>query len=326
MIRALADDEQVTEAGAYKVSMARYHGQDICPGPSISSSGIRTIVNDSPWHFWARSELNPKRYPDPEESDALVMGKATHALILGDEVFDEHFIYVPPDAPRQPTQQQLQAYEEGRATDVGKHSVEWWRDFDQKAKSRSFLTDVQIKHIGYMSENVRRNPEAVEALTGKLTEVSMIWQDEATGVWLKSRPDVIPDNGFDFADLKTFAPRTKEIERAVHIAITDHDYHMQMALAVMGAKAVFGTSASECILVMVQSNPPYTVTPVKLDADTLYWARCQVRHGIDIFAKCLEAGHWPMPVEGILTYSLPPSIAGRLAEAQFRGELPNLER
>ena len=36
------------------------------------------------------------------------------------------------------------------------------------------------------------NPLAVEMLTGGLTEISMIWQDEITGVWVKARPDVLP--------------------------------------------------------------------------------------------------------------------------------------
>ena len=324
MIKSLTDGQTIEGAGAFKCSMAHYHSQDICPGPSISSSGIRKIVAQSPWHFWAQSDLNPDRYPEPEQSDALVLGKAAHALILGDEVFDEHFIYVPKDAPRRPTPQQVKAYEEDRATETGRSSVEFWSDFDVRAAGRAILTDVQIQRIGYMAENIRRCPEAVEALTGRLTEISMIWQDEITGVWVKSRPDVIPDNGADFADLKTFAPRSKTIQRSVHQAITDHGYAMQMALAAMGAEVVFGNTAARCVLVMAQSSPPYTVTPVLLDEDALYWGRVMVRHGIDTFARCLEAGHWPMPVEGILTYSLPDSALHRFSEMQARGDLPNL--
>lgn len=326
MIRALPDDGVIRESGAYKIDMETYHRQ-CCDGPSISSSGLRTIVNESPWHFWAQSDLNPNRYPEREESDALTLGKAAHCLILGDEVFDEQFIYVPEDAPRRPTAAQVSAFErDGAWSPAAAPGAAFWEDFDKRAAGRKLLTDTQIKHIGYMAENIRKSPEAVTALTGGLTEVSMIWQDPITGVWLKSRPDVIPDNGFDFADLKTFAPRTKDITRAVQQAITEHGYHMQMALAVMGAEAVFGTTAKECVLIMAQSGPPYTVSSVRLDEDTLYWARVQVRHGIDTFARCLETGHWPMPIEGILTYSLPPSLSGRYAEMQAAGQLPNLER
>ena len=74
------------------------------------------------------------------------------------------------------------------------------------------------------------------------------------------------------------------------------------------------------------SQAPYTVTPVRLDAESLYWARVMCRHGIDTFAKCLEAGHWPMPVEGLMTYTLPESQSQRFSEMQFNGEIPNIER
>jgi len=326
MITAIPDDGQVTATGAYRMSMDLYHSQRVCPGPSISSSGLRRIVQESPWHFWMSWEGNPNRYPDKEPGDGLILGKAAHCLLLGDEVFDDLFIYVPADAPRRPSDVQIKAYDEGRATDVGKASVEFWRAFEAKAAGRLLLTDEQIKKVGYMTENLRANPLAVEMLTGGMTEVSMIWQDEITGVWLKSRPDVIPDNGADFADLKTFAPQKHDIARAAQAAITDHGYHMQMALAVMGAEAVFGTSATECVLVMCQTTAPYTVTPVRLDEEALYLGRVLIRHGVDRFARCLESGVWPMPVEGVLDYRIPPSISGRLYEMQAEGRLPYLER
>jgi hypothetical protein len=326
-IVTILDDGMVTQNGAYRMSMNLYHSQRVCDGPSISSSGIRKIVAESPWHFWSQWEGNPDRYEDAEESAALILGKAAHALILGDEVFDDHFVYVPDSAPRRPTATQIKAYERtGKWSDAAIDGATFWAEFDERAKGRLELTEAQAKHIVKMAENIRKSPEAQAALIGGMTEVSMIWQDEITGVWLKARPDVIPDNGADFGDLKTFAPRSKSIQRAVHQAITDNGYALQMALAIMGAEVVFGMTASECVLVMAQSNPPYTVTPVKLDQEALYWARVQVRHGIDTFARCLESNHWPMPVEGIMTYTLPDSLLHRYGDMQINGLLPNLGR
>jgi hypothetical protein len=323
----LRDDQAVLEPGAYRLSMKLYHSQQVCPGPSISSSGLRKIVNESPWHFWSQWEGNPNRYPSPEPSDALVLGRAAHSLILGDEVFDEAFAFVPKDAPRRPTEVQIAAFKrDGKWSDAAAPGAAFWPEFDAHAQGRTLLSADQVEKIMFMAENLKRCPEAVEGLTGGLTEVSLIWQDRITGVWLKSRPDVIPDNGYDFADLKTFAPKMGNIKRAVHNAITDHGYAMQMALAIMGSEEVFGYTAQECILVMCQSTAPYTVTPVRLDAEALYWARVQLRKGIDTFARCLESGHWPMPVEGIMTYTLPDSLLHRLGEAQSNGELPNIAR
>lgn len=321
----LPDGQIIDKPGAYRMSMAWYH-QQCCPGPSISSSGLRTIVVESPWHFWANSDLNPDRYPEKDAGDALSLGRAAHALILGDEVFDEHFAYVPDDAPRRPTATQIKAFErDGVWSEAAKEGAEFWDAFDAKANGKAMISETQIEHIKFMSQNIAKCPEAVEALTGGLTEISMIWQDPQTGVWIKSRPDQLPDNGFDFSDLKTFAPRSKSIKRAVQQSITEYRYDMQMALAAMGAEQVFGTTASECILIMAQSNPPYTVTPIKINTDTLYWARVMCRHAIDTFAECLKTNTWPMPVEGIIEYSLPPSLLEQYAQMQMDGLLPNLE-
>ena len=111
MIRDLKDDEQVVEPGAYRTSMKNYHGQSICPGVSVSSTGIRKAALASPLAFWKTSDLNPDRYPPKEESDALILGKAAHCLILGDEVVADNFAYVPEGAPKRPTVTQVAAFE-----------------------------------------------------------------------------------------------------------------------------------------------------------------------------------------------------------------------
>jgi len=245
-------------------------------------------------------------------------------MILGDEVFDEHFIYVPEDAPRRPTAPQINAYKaNGFWSEKAKEGGEFWAEFDKRAANRMLLTEAQAQHIINIAENISKIPEAVEGLTSELIEVSMIWQDPITGVWLKSRPDCLPTNGYDFADLKTFAPRTKSIKRSVMQSITDYRYDMQMGLAVMGAEHVLGTTAENCVLIFCQSNPPYTVTPVRIEADTLYWARAVCRKSIDTFARCIADQHWPMPVEGIMDYTLPESLLHRYSEMQAAGDLPN---
>ena len=326
LIRDIAHGEVVTEPGAYRIPIRWYHSQGVCPGPSISSSGLRTIVNQSPWHFWSTWEGNPDRYEDDEESDALTLGRAAHALLLGDAEFNQEFVYVPADAPNRPTATQVKAFErDGIWSDKAKPGAEFWQAFDAEAAGRTLLPAAMVETIMHMRRNLERSPEALAALTGGMTEVSMIWQDDATGVFIKSRPDTIPDNSCDFGDLKTFAPRTKSIERAVHQAITDNGYVMQMALACMGAEHVLGLVADDCVLVMAQSTRPFTVTPVRLDAEALHWGKVLCRHGIDRFAECLKTGHWPMPVEGVMTYSMPPSLLHRLGELQSSGQLPMQE-
>lgn len=323
----ISDTEQVTEPGAYRMSMDLYHSQEVCPGPSVSSTNIRKAALESAHAFWKTFKGNPDRYPDKEPSDALVLGRAAHSLILGDEVFDEHFCFVPKDAPSRPTATQIKAFErDGKWSPAAAEGAAWWSEFDAKAEGRLELKEEQVAKIMRMAENLRACPDAVEVLTSDLTEISMIWQDEITGLWVKSRPDCIPSNGFDFGDLKTFTPKNSDLLLSAMRAITDHGYALQMALAIEGAEHVFGTTAQRCALVFCQTSEPYEVIPIELDEDSIYWARCLIRQGLDRIAHGLKTNEWPMRSPQITSYSFPPSMAGRFADMQINGELPNIHR
>lgn len=324
-IRTIEDGEVVTEPGAYRMSMDWYHSQDVCPGPSVSSTGIRKAALESPHAFWKTFDGNPNRYPKKDPGDSLILGRAAHSLLLGDEVFDEHFIYVPSDAPQRPTATQVKAFErDGAWSESAAPRAEFWDAFDKKAEGRLMLKEEQVQKIYYMAENLRAVPDAVEVLTSDLTEISMIWQDEATGLWIKSRPDCIPSNGFDFGDLKTFSPKSKDLIISAQRSTTDYGYPMQMALAIEGAERVFGTTANRCALVFCQTTEPFEVIPEEIDEDSLYWARVLNRKGIDLIAHGLETGEWPGVASRIVKYSYPPSMLHRFAEMQRTGELPNI--
>ena len=307
------------------MSMTWYHSQEVCPDPSVSSTGIRKAALESPHAFWKTFDGNPNRYPKKEDSDSLILGKAAHSLILGDEVFDEHFIYVPADAPKRPTKTQVAAFDKnGKWSDAAKEGAEYWEAFDAKAAGRLLLKEEQVQKIQYMAENLNTNPLAVEVLKSDLIEISMIWQDELTGLWLKSRPDCIPSNGADFGDLKTFAPKGKNLRLSVQRSITDFGYSLQMALAVMGAEQVLGNSAENCALVFCQTSEPYDVIPVNIETDTLYWARVYSRDGLNKIKHGLDTGDWPGAGSEILTYEFPPSMTERLSAMQANGQLPNV--
>lgn len=324
-IKTIKTGEQVTEPGAYYIDIEWYHSQGVCPGPSVSSTGIRKAETQSPMAFWKTSELNKNRYPPKEESDSLILGKAAHALILGDEVFDDKFVYVPDDAPQRPTKPQIDAYKRtGEWSESAAPRAAYWEDFDKRANGKLFLKQEQAQRIMYMAENIAENPAAVEVLVSDLVEISLIWQDSITGLWIKARPDCIPRNGCDFGDLKTFAPKIPNLELAAHRSVTDYAYHMQMALATMGAEETIQTTADSAALVFTQTLEPYEVVPMEIDEEALHWGRVQCRSGIDKIAHGLKTGEWPGRVTDIRKYSLPPTMTERLIQMQAEGYLPNV--
>ncbi len=314
-VRDLPLDGVVREPGAYRMPLGVYHTQAVCPGPSFSSSGLRTILMDSPAGFWAFSEMNPERFvQDP--TDALIFGRAAHALLLGDEVFDEHFVVLDDDAPRRPTKPQIKARAEGRITPAARASFDYWETIDGFGLTP--IPGAWMEHITGMSRSLQAHP-LIGPLFDGTPEVSLIWQDEQTGLWLKARPDMLPQLGEAIADLKT----TRDASKAAVLRDTArHGYAMQLELARIGYEQVTGQRIENAVLVYVQKTPPYHVSAVEIAADALHYAGLRLRRAIQVAAECLDLGRWPAPVEGILRFDLLPGEQERIADEIATGALP----
>lgn len=311
---------KVEGPGLYRMSMDDYHSQDAFPGPSVSSTGIRKCVLGSP-RAYRRLVLEAV---DQDEKAAYVIGRAVHSLVLGDEVFMKQFAIIPNDAPPRPTAAQVRAFKRtGEWSKAARPRAEFWEAMDARIKGRTVLKEDDAMRVKAMAESVAESPEARSVLVSPFVEVSMIWQDPVTGLWLKARPDVIPVAGADLADLKTISPRMTNIKLAVHRAITDYGYYIQMALASMGAEAIFGEPADRAALVFVQTTEPHETVPVEIDTDAIYWGKCLVRRGLDLIAHGMETGEWPGCAKGFLKYTIPPSLETEFSDQQIAGDLPN---
>ncbi len=66
----------------YDIPAARYHSDDLCAEPTLSSSIAKVLLSATPLHAWiAHSRLNTALAPDGEKKFAL--GSVTHELLLG---------------------------------------------------------------------------------------------------------------------------------------------------------------------------------------------------------------------------------------------------
>src|SRR5262245_28398644 len=85
----------IGRSGLYEnLTLEQYHSRDVCDGISISSSALRTIFSESPAHYWAGSVYNRDRVED-EPSRAMIIGRATHHLMMGEPYFAEVFRRAP---------------------------------------------------------------------------------------------------------------------------------------------------------------------------------------------------------------------------------------
>lgn len=301
---------KIAAPGLYSnVPLSVYHG-DLCVGPSMSSSGLRTITTKSPAHYWCRSPFNPDRVED-KDTEALTLGRAAHHLLLGEDDFSTLFIMRPDEYPDRKTGEMKKW--NGNAT--------WCRDWlaDQDSAGRTVLTPAQIAAIRGMARSLAAHPLIDNGILNGAIEQSIVWRDKETGLWLKVRPDAIPNDSGDFADLKTTpSVRDDDLRRT----IAEYGYHQQGALIAAGWMALTGSTVSSFNLVFVEKEPPHCVRVVTLRDDDLARGERLNRLALRTAADCFTKGHWPGPGNDDAEYfGLPTWAQDRIDKQLERAEV-----
>lgn len=277
---------QITAPGAYPdISSEDYHrNADLLPGPSISSSGLKTLLGRSPRHYWHDSPLNPDR-PAEASKPHFNVGKAAHDMLLLSERWPECYHVLDPDFNGNATKAQADWHaERAAAIDAGK----------------VILKHDEAETVKAMAAALRANPFAAAALCNGQSEVTLAWQDPETGVWLRARPDFLPNKRLIIPDVKTAADGSP---RAFSRAIANFGYHQSAALYLDGLGAVFGEKPANWLHVVLEKEAPHVVSLYELPGEDIERGRWLNRKAIRLFAKCLNEDRWP-------GYSDEPSMIG----------------
>ena len=273
------DGNPISKPGLYQgISLASYHRGDICDGPSISSSGLRTIFTKSPAHFYAASPLNDDPDDDVEdesESQALIFGSAVHHLILGEDNFSGLYVMRPDKLNGEPWQ--------------GNKTIcrDWLKA--QAAEGRTVLTRNEMRAIRGMARSLAKDPLVQAGCLNGGVELSLFWKDKETGIWLKSRPDTIPYDSLDVVDLKTTTKFGDDLDRAI---FTDFRYDIQGELVRWGMREVLGVEMASFTLIFVEKKQPHSVEAVTIGFDHLDSAGGDLRMALRAFKHCLGTGNW----------------------------------
>jgi hypothetical protein len=274
----------IVEPGIYSnMPLDHYHSAAVCDAPAISSSGLRTIFNSSPAHYWVGSPYNKQRLDEPTPRH-FALGRAMHHLAMGQAAFDREFAVTP--------EYTKNAQGASVAWSLRTNHAKAWIEACEKSK-RDWITRSEIEQIRGMSEALAANGFVTGAgvLQG-FVERSGFYRDEETGVWLKIRPDVIPSHrGGEMVDLKTCASvQWPDLLRAVE----NHGYDQQFSLmreVLRKLKMPFTAAA----LVFVEKTPPHCVRVVELSDDDLDMGEAKNRTALRRFALCWNANRWPGP-------------------------------
>ena len=276
--------DAIAAPGLYsKIPLETYHSSGICDGPSVSSSGLRKLFNESPAHFYCDWSGNPDRI-EQEDKPHFALGRAVHHLMLGEPFFAKLFAVQPAEYPDSKTGE-LKPW-----SNNSNHAKAWKEKM--LGEGRAILTLKDVESIKGMADTLSRHPIVKAGALNGMIERSMFWKDKDTGIWIKSRPDSIPGDSGDFVDLKTCQ---SVLWRDLQRSIAERAYHAQGALVRTAARLVLGISNPTFTLVFVEKTAPWCVRVVTLKDNDLDRGEQANRAALDAMARCLESKHWPGP-------------------------------
>jgi hypothetical protein len=237
------------------ITNAEYHRLDAVSRSYLQ--GLRTVPAEA-------------RVKD-EHSGSMGLGTAGHTYILEPHKFDTEVI-------------------------ESKNKTSNSKDFQALVEAypdKCIVTAGSIEKVREMCVEIYKHPKAREILEAdKVIEPTVLWQDEGTGIWCKTRPDImIPDRRI-FADLKFLAPG-KADPRKFSWAVRDYGYDLQAAGNILGMKRATGVLYTEFWFIVVETDAPYRVACYQLDEDWLGDALYEWHSLLQVEAECRGAGIWP---------------------------------
>jgi hypothetical protein len=278
--------EPISKPGWYSgIPIELYHSAGICAGKAVSSSNLRTCWTKSPAHMFASWAENPEADPF-EATRFMILGQAAHHLFLGEDDFSSKFVAQPTEYPDKKTGIK-------KAWHNGSDFAKAWHE-KQAIQGRTVVTLKELQAIIAMSKTLAAEALVQQGLLNGIVECSGFFQDSETGLWCKTRPDVIPTDSGDFADLKTASDVTTV---ALMSSIRSYAYHMQGALVWECCEAL-NLPFESFILMFIETDKPYCARAVPLTDDDLARGRMQNRSMIRKIKQCMELNHFPGPGEG----------------------------
>lgn len=278
------DGKTIKENGVYaNIPMDDYHGNvHLLNGPSVSKSALKHILpvhGGSPKAFWGRWKWNPGHVV-PKTSPALEFGKAVHFLLLGEGTFRDHY------AIRPETYVDEKGVEKPWSGNSNK-CKQWLAD--AASKGLTVFTDDQLKTINRMAEDAADYPEVQQGILNGRAERSMLYRDPETGIWLRSRPDVIPAADGVFCDLKSTSSMDEDF---LQRQIFDCGYYLQAAMNRMVCRGLGIPFETFALLYVLNDDVPDTAH-VEIDTFTMDRGEACVRWALRKIRECLDAGYWP---------------------------------
>ncbi len=246
-------------------SNADYHAD-----PAVSASHLHAVAK-SPYHYWSRY-LDPQRVT-VEPSAAMRLGSLVHCAVLEPSELASRYGVCGP-----------------RNTKAGKEQAA-----DMAAAGIEAVTGSDMELALAMADAVRSHQAAAELLRNGKAEQSFWWDDAATGLRCKCRPDWYA--GATVVDLKT---TTDASPAGFARSVATFRYHVQASHYLAGLHG-----AERFVFIAVEKTAPYAVAVYELDAAAMAAGDELRQRDMRVIADCQAISEWPGYGDTIQPLSLP---------------------
>lgn len=242
------------------ISHEVYHSDRSC----VSSTGLKKIAVQSPAHYRDYLDGGPMK-----ETAAMFLGTAIHARVLEPAEFDTRYVAAPVS---------------------DKRTVEW-KEFVAANPDRIPLTSNQMGIVNGIADRISRHQSASSLLKSGWKEVTMIWQDEETGIWLKIRPDCLCvdfDTGICMDLKSTEDASANEFGRSC----VKYNYDISAAMYLDGLRTVLKRDFDFAFLA-AEKERPFEVALYGAPEEMLLRGQRRYRQALRLVAECTRRKQWP---------------------------------
>lgn len=281
-----------------------------------NASLLKLAISKSPAHAFAA--YLDKAAPPREDSAAFRIGSAVHCLLLEPDQFDAQYIWPPAKAPRKPTDAQRNAAKPSAAT---LESIAFWDDYDARAATRTSLSTSELAMAVQLHRSISSHPALAPWFTGpsSLNELTLTWDDPATGAPCKARLDKVtlqPDH-IRILDLKSAAEADPS---SFGRSALNYGYILQGAFYVDGLDACRQSLAEHLELpsdalnglpivfefIAAEKCYPWLVARYFLTEEQIQIGRDQYQRALSAVLAADATGYWPGYDHAALPLELPP--------------------
>ena len=258
------------------ITNAEYHAD-----PAVSASHVKAVMQ-SPYHYWSRY-LDPQR-PQITPTPAMIFGSLAHCAVLEPDQLSKRY-----------------AVCLSRATKAGKEqALELAASGIEAVSASDMATALTIANA------VRSHSQASLLLSDGKAEHSFWWNDLATGLRCKCRPDWYQNT--TIVDLKTCQDASPN---GFARACAAFGYHTQ------AAHYLKGTFADRFVFIAVEKTYPYAVGVYQLNAASMAAGAEQCRIGLQAISDCRAINEWPGYTVGIETIAMPNWALSTIPTIEF---------